>query len=142
MFTLKVYIIFQQKERSVMARFMVSMPDEMVEQLDRRAQEEHRSRSELLREAARRHLASAAPVEAKERPTPRRNSKPKAQKRWTKKSLEQHLLEKGLARRGCPGLDSLIGPVRGPVDMKRVWRITKRLDGISRQIIEDREDRL
>jgi Arc/MetJ-type ribon-helix-helix transcriptional regulator len=125
-----------------MARFMVSMPDEMVEELDRRAQEEHRSRSELLREAARRHLASAAPVEATERPTPRRNSKQKDQRRWTKKSLEQHLLEKGLARRGCPGLDSLVGPVKGPVDMKRVLRITKRLDGLSRQIIEDREDRL
>ncbi|MBI4523633.1 MAG: ribbon-helix-helix protein, CopG family [Deltaproteobacteria bacterium] len=125
-----------------MARFMVSMPDEMVKKLDRRAQEEHRSRSELLREAARRHLASAAPVEAKESPTPRRTSKQKVQKRWTKKSLEQHLLEKGLARRGCPGLDSLVGPVKGPVDMKRVLRITKRLAGLSRQIIEDREDRL
>ena len=42
-----------------MARFMVSMPDDMVKQLDRRALEEHRSRSELLREAARRHLASS-----------------------------------------------------------------------------------
>ncbi len=125
-----------------MARFMVSMPDEMVKKLDRRAQLEHRSRSELLREAARRHLASAAPVETKEGPTAGRNGRQKVQKRWTKKSLEQHLLEKGLARRGCPGLDSLLGPVRGPVDMKRVLRITKRLAGLSHQIIKDREDRL
>jgi Arc/MetJ-type ribon-helix-helix transcriptional regulator len=134
--------MFQQKERDVMARFKVSMPDEMVEKLDRRAQEEHRSRSELLREAARRHLASAAPVEANEPPTPGRESKQKAQKRWTKKSLERHLIENGLGSKGCPGLDSLVGPVKGPVDMKRVLRITKRLDGLSRQIIEDREDRL
>ena len=36
-----------------MARFMVSMPDEMLKKLDRLAKREHRSRSELLREAAR-----------------------------------------------------------------------------------------
>jgi Arc/MetJ-type ribon-helix-helix transcriptional regulator len=134
--------MLQQKERNTMARFMVSMPDEMVKKLDRRAQEEHRSRSELLREATRRHLAAAAPVEAKERPTPRSNGKPKAQKKWTKEALERHLLENGLGRRGCPGLDSLIGPIKGPVNMKRVLRITKKLTGLSRQIIEDREDRL
>ncbi len=125
-----------------MARFMVSMPDEMVKKLDRRAQQEHRTRSELLREAARRHLAPFAPAEAEESSPPRKNGKQKAQKRWTKESLEQYLLENGLARRGCPGLDSLVGPVQGPVDMKRVLRITRKLAGLSRQIIEDREDRL
>ncbi|MBI2359920.1 MAG: hypothetical protein HYV04_13665 [Deltaproteobacteria bacterium] len=72
---------------------------------------------------------------------PRRNGKQKTRKRWTKKSLEQHLLKNGLARRGCPGLDSLLGPVKAPVDMKQVLRITKKLKGLSRQIIEDREDR-
>jgi len=51
-------------------------------------------------------------------------------------------MEKGVAQRGCPGLDSLVGPIEGPVDMKRVLRITERLTGLSRQIIEDREDRL
>jgi Arc/MetJ-type ribon-helix-helix transcriptional regulator len=125
-----------------MARFMVSMPDEMVKKLDRRAQQEHRSRSELLREAARRHLAAAAPDEAEQSSTPRVNDKPKAQKKWSKEALERHLLENGLGRRGCPGLDSLVGPVKGPVDMKRVLRITKRLTGLSDQIIDDREDRV
>jgi Arc/MetJ-type ribon-helix-helix transcriptional regulator len=124
------------------ARFMVSMPDDMVKKLDRRAREEHRSRSELLREAVRRHLMAFAPHEPDDNPTRRSNGKQKVQKRWTKKALEQHLIEKGLARRGCPGLDSLVGPVKGPVDMKRVLRITKGLTGLSRQIIEDREDRL
>jgi Arc/MetJ-type ribon-helix-helix transcriptional regulator len=124
-----------------MARFMVSMPDEMVKKLDRRAQEEHRSRSELLREAARRHLA-AAPGEAEQSPTRRLSGKQKAQKKWTKEALERHLLESGLCCKGYSGLDSLIGPTKGPVDMKRVLRITKRLTGLSRQIIEDREDRL
>lgn len=125
-----------------MARLMVSMPDEMVKKLDRRAKEERRSRSELLREAVGRHLAASAPRGAGESLVPGRNGKQKVQKKWTKKALERHLLEKGLARRGCPGLDSLVGPIKGSVDMKRVLRITKRLTGLSRQIIEDREDRL
>jgi len=124
-----------------MARFMVSIPDEMVKKLDRRAREQHRTRSELLREAATRHLAASAPAEAEERSTPRKNGKQRVPKRWTQKSLVQYLLENGLARRGCPGLDSLVGPIQGPVDMKRVLRITKKLTGLSRQIIEDREDR-
>ena len=125
-----------------MARLMVSMPDEMVKKLDRRAKQERRSRSELLREAVGRHLAAAAPRGAKESQVSGRNGKQKIQKRWTKKALEQHLMEKGVAQRGCPGLDSLVGPIEGPVDMKRVLRITERLTGLSRQIIEDREDRL
>jgi Arc/MetJ-type ribon-helix-helix transcriptional regulator len=126
----------------VMARFMVLMPDEMVKKLDRRAREEHRTRSELLREAVRRHLVASAAQEAKDNPLPRSNGKQKVPKRWTKKAQEQHLMEKGLARRGCPGLDSLVGPVKGPVDMKRVLRITKKLSGLSRQIIDERDERL
>lgn len=125
-----------------MARFMVSMPDDMLAKLDRQARKESRGRSELLREAVRRHLAAAAPGEVREGPTPRKNGKQKLNKKWTKEALERHLLEIGLGRRGCPGLDSLIGPVKGPVDMKRVLRITKKLTGLSRQIIEEREDRV
>jgi len=125
-----------------MARFMVSMSDEMLEELDRQARMEHRTRSELLREAVRRHLAPSAPADAKERPMPRRDGRQKAQKRWTKEALEQRLVETGLARRGCPGLDALVGPIKGAVDMKRVLRITKKLTGLSRQIIEEREDRM
>jgi predicted DNA-binding protein len=125
-----------------MARFMVSMPDDMLEKLDQQARKESRGRSELLREAVRRHLAAAAPVEAKERSTTRSNGKPKRQKKWTRESLERHLLDKELACKGCPGLDSLVGPTEGPVNMKRVLRITKNLTGLSRQTIEEREDRL
>jgi predicted DNA-binding protein len=123
-----------------MARFMVSMPDDMLEKLDRQARKESRARSELLREAVRRHLAAAAPSEAEERPELRKHGRQKAP--WTKETLERHLLENGLSRRGCPGLDSLVGPVKGPADMKRVLRITKGLTGLSRQVIEEREDRL
>ena len=125
-----------------MARFMVSMPDEIVKKLDRCAWEERRTRSELLREAVKRHLAAAAPGELKEKPVPGRNGKDKTRKKWTKKALEQHLIEKGAARRGCLGLDSLVGRIKTPVDMKRVLRITKKLTSLSRQIIEDREDRV
>lgn len=125
-----------------MARFMVSMPDDMLEKLDRQARKESRARSELLREAVRRHLAASIQDEAKKNLSARSNGKHKTQKGWTKKALERHLLENGLARRGCPGLDSLVGPIKGPVDMKRVLRITKKLTGLSRQVIEEREDRL
>lgn len=125
-----------------MARFMISMPDELLDKLDRQARKESRGRGELLREVMRRHLAAAAPVSAKERAALRSNGKPKARKKWTKQALERHLLENGLGRRGCPGLDSLIGATKIRADMKRVLRITKRLAGLSRQIIEDRDDRL
>ena len=125
-----------------MARFMISMPDDMLDKLDRQARKESLGRSELLREVVRRHLAAAAPAQAKERATPRSNGKPTERKKWTKQALERHLLESGLGRRGCPGLDSLIGPMKIRADMKRVLRITKRLAGLSRQIIEDRDDRL
>lgn len=125
-----------------MARIMVSMPNDMLEKLDRQARKECRARSELLREVVRRHLAASAPDKTREEPTPRRNGKRKIPQRWTKKALEQRLLEKGLVRRGCPGLDSLVGPIKGSVNMKRVLQITKRLTGLSRQIIEEREDRL
>jgi predicted DNA-binding protein len=118
------------------------MPNDMLEKLDRQARKESRARSELLREAVERHLATAASREAKDGPRLRINGKQKAQKKWTRAALERHLLETGLGRRGCPGLESVVGPIKGPVDMKRVLRITKRLTGLSRQIIEDREDRL
>jgi len=126
-----------------MARFMVSMPDEMVQQLDRRAKEEHRNRSEYLREAVRWHLAGSTRG-ASERPSPTRNGERKSQgrKKWGKRALEQYLIEKGIAQRGCPGLDALVGPVKGPVDMKRVLEIGRKLTGLTRQIIADREDRV
>lgn len=40
---------------------MVSFPDEFLAEVDRVAREEHRTRSELLREAARAYLAARAP---------------------------------------------------------------------------------
>ena len=125
-----------------MARFMVSMPDEIVKKLDRCARQERRTRSELLREAVKRHLSASAPVELREKPVPGRNGKDRTRKKWTKKALEEHLIEKGAARRGCLGLHSVVGRIKAPVDMKRVLRITKKLTAMSRQIIEDREDRV
>jgi len=55
--------------------------------------------------------------------------------------LTQYLLKKGVVTRGCPGLDALMGPLTGPVDIKRVLEIGKKLSGLSQQIIDDREDR-
>jgi len=124
-----------------MARFMISMPDEMLKKLDQKAREEHRTRSELLREAARQHLAAPAPA-AREGLPPSRDGRRKGRKKWTKESLERYLRERGTVRKGCPGLDSLVGPVKGPVNMKRVLEIGKKLTGLSRAIIDDREDRV
>jgi metal-responsive CopG/Arc/MetJ family transcriptional regulator len=64
-----------------MARFMVSMPDHVLEKLDRQARKECRGRGELLREAVQRHLATAASSEAKDGSRLRINSKHKAQKK-------------------------------------------------------------
>jgi CopG family transcriptional regulator/antitoxin EndoAI len=42
----------------VTVKVMVSFPDEFLEEVDRIAREEHRSRSELLREAVRLYIAA------------------------------------------------------------------------------------
>lgn len=124
-----------------MARLTISIADELLTKLDRLAKREHRSRSELLREAARQYLSRpeetvARPPEAPSPRTARRTRK------WTKEKLEQYLLEKGVIRRGCPELEALLGPAVEPVDMAKVLQIGKKLKGLSQQIIDDREDRV
>ena len=124
-----------------MARFMVSMPDELLKKLDRLAKQEHRSRSELLREAARRYLSQPEESVA-QRPAATPGTFTRHSQKWTAAKLTQYLLDKGAITRGCPGLDALLGPVTGPVDMERVLEIGKKLSGVSQQIIENREERL
>jgi CopG family transcriptional regulator / antitoxin EndoAI len=46
-----------------MARFVVTIPDEFLEEVDARAEAEHRSRSELVREALRSYLRSGGRTE-------------------------------------------------------------------------------
>lgn len=46
-------------------KIIISIPDELLEDIDATAKEEHRSRSELIRESARRYLAERS---AKRRP--------------------------------------------------------------------------
>ena len=41
-----------------MARFVVTIPEDLLEEIDARARAEHRSRSELVREALRSYLRS------------------------------------------------------------------------------------
>jgi hypothetical protein len=125
-----------------MTRLVVSIPDNLIKKLDRRAKKERRSRGQFVREALLRQLNSPAAGNAKELARRSNNGKRAARKRWTKKSLERYLVQKGLARKGCPGLDTLLGPIKRPPDMKRVLRITKGLTGLSERIIEDREDRV
>ncbi len=124
-----------------MARLTISIPNELLTKLDRLAKREHRSRSELLREAAGRYLSHAEePVAQRPTTMPRRSTR-RSQK-WTAAKLTEYLLAKGVVTRGCPGLDALIGPVTELVDMERVLEIGKKLKGISQQIIDDREDRV
>jgi len=58
-----------------------------------------------------------------------------------KKSMTRRLLDLGIGHSGCPGLDRLIGPVNGEVDMRRLVKIGGKLKGLSRDIIEYRKDR-
>jgi len=43
-----------------MAKVMITMPDEFLKELDKAAAQEHRSRSELIREAVRAYFAERA----------------------------------------------------------------------------------
>jgi hypothetical protein len=122
-----------------MARFMISMPDDMLKKLDEAARKEHRSRSELLREAARRHLNVIGHVQATQ--DSKSEAKRKIAKRISKRSLRERMLNLGLGREDCPGLDRLVGPVRDGIDMRRLLKISKKLTGLSREIIDSREDR-
>ena len=124
-----------------MARFMISMPDEMLKKLDEAARKEHRSRSELLREAARRHLSVDSQFGKPGAVKDKWDGKRKGAKKMTKKSMTQRLLELGIGRSGCPGLDRLVGPVKDAVDMRRLVKIGSKLKGLTRHIIDSREDR-
>ena len=62
--------------------------------------------------------------------------------KWSKKKIEQYLLNKGVITRKCLGLEGLLGPVSGPVNMEEVLEIGRKLTGMSQQIIADREDRI
>ncbi|MGB3633771.1 MAG: ribbon-helix-helix protein, CopG family [Rubrobacteraceae bacterium] len=46
-----------------MARFVVTVPEDFLEKVDERAKSEHRSRSELVREALRSYLRSGGRTE-------------------------------------------------------------------------------
>ena len=122
-----------------MARFMISMPDDMLKKLDEAARKEHRSRSELLREAARRHLTVGVQTETAQ--GSKSDTKRKITKKISKGSLRERLLNLGVGQKGCPGLDRLVGPVREGIDMRRLLKISKKFTGLSRDIIESREDR-
>ena len=124
-----------------MARFMISMPDEMLKKLDEAARKEHRSRSELLREAARRHLSVEPQLGKTGAVKDKWDEKRKGAKRMKTKSMTQRLLELGIGRSGCPGLDRLLGPVKDDVDMRRLMKIGGKLKGLTREIIDSREDR-
>lgn len=119
-----------------MAHISIDIPNDLLTQLDLRAQREHRSRNELLSEAAQQYRGLS--VESSTRETER--SPNPAQ--WTSSQVTEYLLEKGVVTRGCPGLDALLGPVPDSLDMDRVLEIGKKLSGLSQQIIDDREDRV
>jgi hypothetical protein len=119
-----------------MANISIDIPDDLITQLDHRAKHENRSRSELLCKAAQQYLGLSDEPSAKEPKLPPQPTQ------WTAAQVTEYLLAKGVVTRGCPGLDTLLGPVTGPVDMERVLEIGKKLKGLSQQIIDDREDRV
>jgi Arc/MetJ-type ribon-helix-helix transcriptional regulator len=86
-----------------MARFMISMPDEMLKKLDEAARKEHRSRSEVLREAVQYHLspeAAAPPASNTNRAKTQKISKTAATG-----VARVRLRRLGIGQSGCPGLD-------------------------------------
>jgi Arc/MetJ-type ribon-helix-helix transcriptional regulator len=89
-----------------MARFTISMPDEMLKKLDETAREEHRTRSELLREAARRYLSVESQFSKSGAVKDKWDGKRKGAKKMKAKSMTQCLLELGIGRSGCPGAGS------------------------------------
>jgi Arc/MetJ-type ribon-helix-helix transcriptional regulator len=135
---LKEYINYISTEAK-MARFMISMPDEMLKKLDEAARKEHRSRSELLREAARHRLtadAAASPASSSSRTRTQKIPRTRATG-----VARERLLRLGIGLSGCPGLDRLVGPDKVRPDMRRLMKIGKKLSGLSRDIIESRKDR-
>jgi len=121
-----------------MARFMISMPDEMLKKLDEAARKDHRSRSEFLREAARDHLNNEGAT-----PPAQSTNRSKANKianAAATGAARERLLRLGMGQRGCPGLDRLVGPAKHP-EMRRLLKMGKKLSGLSREIIESRKDR-
>jgi Arc/MetJ-type ribon-helix-helix transcriptional regulator len=89
-----------------MARFMVSMPDDMLKKLDSQARKESRGRSELLREAVRHHLAAIAPVEAKKRQPRDRTANQRRKRSGLRKPWNATSWKTGWAVRAAPGLIS------------------------------------
>jgi hypothetical protein len=122
-----------------MARFMISMPDEMLKKLDEAARKEYRSRSEFLREAVRYCLGAEAPA-----PPVSNTNRPKTQKISKTAATgvaRVRLLRLGMGESGCPGLDRLVGPDKARPDMRRLFKIGKKLRGLSREIFESRKER-
>jgi hypothetical protein len=137
---LKLYINhISKKEKAAMARFMISMPDEMLKKLDEAARKEHRTRSELLREAARNQLAIDAAA------SPGSNTTGASTRETSRTAAtgvaRERLLRLGIGQVGCPGLDRLVGPEKARPDMRRLRKIGKKLSGLSDDIIESRKDR-
>ena len=56
------------EEAGVSAKILVSLPEPFLAEVDRVAEEEHRSRSELVREALRHYMAQHARYRPGERP--------------------------------------------------------------------------
>lgn len=119
-----------------MPHISIDIPNDLLVQIDLRAEREHRSRTELLSEAAQQYLG--LPNE----PVARETERPQNPAQWTASQVTEYLLEKGVIRRGCPELEALLGPAIGPVDMEKVLEIGKKLKGLSQQIIDAREDRV
>ena len=120
-----------------MARFMVSMPDEMLKKLDEAARKEHRSRSEFLREAARNRLTAESA--ASRASTRHRKKTQEIPKTAATGAARERLLRLGIGQPGCPGLDRLVGSDKTRPEMRRLLKIGKKLMGLSRQIIESRD---
>ena len=85
-----------------MAKVMISMPDALLEEIDRAAKEQHRTRSELVREATRKYLVQPGPS----------TLAPVRKKSWEEIDREMERIREALSRKRKPGAPSSTAIIR------------------------------
>jgi metal-responsive CopG/Arc/MetJ family transcriptional regulator len=88
-----------------MARVMLTLPDEMLHEIDQAAQLEHRSRSELLREAVRLYLKTTPST-----------SEPKRRNKQAVGIIEQLRRQAQVRAQSASESVEIIRSFRGPLD--------------------------
>lgn len=92
----KSYITIYHKAGRSVKRIIISLPEDFLEEIDDIATQEHRSRSELIREATRRYLAEVRKERPIDNPKIRKafKSLDELKHRWTGKWQAEEIIRK------------------------------------------------